>query len=50
MTPDQFAERLHQLLGEAEDASLEMPAMIEALEVNAACVPGATAIAPADAS
>ena len=31
MTADQFAEALRRLVGEVEDAGLELPAMIEAL-------------------
>ena len=32
MTQDEFAERLRQLVGEAEDAGLERPALIVELE------------------
>ena len=31
MTADEFAEALRALVGEAEDAGLELPALIEAL-------------------
>ena len=32
MTSDQFAEALRILVGEAEDAGLDLPAMIEVLD------------------
>ena len=35
MTQEEFAERLRRLVGEAEDAGLELPAMIEALREQA---------------
>jgi hypothetical protein len=35
MTQDEFAERVRQLVGEAEDAGLELPAMIAVLEDQA---------------
>ena len=35
MTVDQFAEALRELVGEAEDAGLELPALIEALREQA---------------
>lgn len=35
MTQEQFAERLRQLVGEAEDAGLELPEMIEVLRDQA---------------
>ena len=35
MTADQFAEALCELVGEAEDAGLELPALIETLREQA---------------
>lgn len=35
MTQEEFAERLRQLVGEAEDAGLELPQMIEVLKDQA---------------
>ena len=35
MTADQFAAALARLVGEAEDAGLELPALIEALREQA---------------
>ena len=35
MTRDEFAERLRDFAGEAEDAGLELPALIEALREQA---------------
>ena len=32
MTADEFAEALRALVGEAEDAGLELPALIEVLQ------------------
>ena len=35
MTQEEFAERLRRLVGEAEDAGLELPAMIAVLRDQA---------------
>ena len=35
MSQEEFAERVRQLVGEAEDAGLELPAMIEVLKDQA---------------
>ena len=41
MTSDEFAEALRQLVAEAEDAGLELPVMIEALEEQSEAMRGA---------
>ncbi|MGE3292327.1 MAG: hypothetical protein AB7O95_13185 [Geminicoccaceae bacterium] len=35
MTKEEFSERVRQLVGEAEDAGLELPAMIKVLKDQA---------------
>ena len=35
MSQEEFAERVRQLVGDAEDAGLELPALIEVLEDQA---------------